>query len=365
MGIGQPLPPGGRPPGEFISKPEAPPPPPPPPPIPEEAVQAAFSLSHLLEGATKALNRNLGNMLKIAQGPTPGIEERGAEAAASSFVSEYAEQKQAKDIRWEMYEQQLGRFGAACEHCIETLPVAKREILEEDKNRFVRELLDRQTPPEVADEYAKKLNSPSNFFDKLIDLIGLIKSGYLDVYQHIIEAYSQFFADFNSQITAMMKDWIEGANEGKEVKLNVGALRAALNKLLSEYSPPNPKSVLFPAPGQDGASREEADNWRKSLGLPEKCLVKNPDGTYSVVMDNSPLSTMLGSLPSGNSVTWDTARFQAWQTGFNAQEERMKNMLQSYMQKYSNANSYHDNFNKTLSSHLNQFADMLRAMLNF
>lgn len=64
-------------------------------------------------------------------------------------------------------------------------------------------------------------------------------------------------------------------------------------------------------------------------------------------------------------MTWDTAKFQAWQTGFNAQEERMKNMLQSFTQKYSNANSYHDNFNKTLSSHLNQFSDMLRAMLNF
>jgi invasin D len=39
--------------------------------------------------------------------------------------------------------------------------------------------------------------------------------------------------------------------------------------------------------------------------------------------------------------------------------------LQSFTQKYSNANSYHDNFNKTLSSHLNQYSDMLKAMLNF
>ncbi|MNL12862.1 Invasin IpaD [compost metagenome] len=76
---------------------------------------------------------------------------------------------------------------------------------------------------------------------------------------------------------------------------------------------------------------------------------------------------MLDSVPNPwvGMVVWDTAKFQAWQTGFNSQEERMKNMLQSFTQKYSNANAYHDNFNKTLSSHLNQYADMLKAMLNF
>lgn len=361
MKIADSLLPGGRPVGEFIGRPVAPP----SQPIPEASAQSAFTLDRMLEESAAALKRNLGTMLRVAQGPPSGREARGAEAAASSLVSAPVDQTQARQIRWQMYEQQLGRFGATCKHCLQALPMEQQQRLEEERELIVDELLSRDTPAEIVVEYAEKLTSSNNFFDKLLELIGLIKSGYLDVYQHVIEAYSQFFADFNSQITAMMKDWIEGANEGKEVKLNVGALRAALNKLLSDYSPPNPKSVLFPAPGQAGASREQADNWRKTLGLPESCLVKNPDGSYSVVMDISPLSTMLGSLPAGDSVTWDTARFQAWQTGFSAQEERMKNMLQSYMQKYSNANAYHDNFNKTLSSHLSQFADMLRAMLNF
>ena len=127
-----------------------------------------------------------------------------------------------------------------------------------------------------------------------------------------------------------------------------------------------PAGVLFPAPGMDGASKEEAEKWRLALGLPASCLKDNGDGTFSVVMDLGPLITMRDSLPPGVYwITWDTSKFQAWQTGFNAQEERLKNMLQSFTQKYSNANSYHDNFNKTLSSHLNQYADMLKAMLNF
>ncbi|MGO4313990.1 IpaD/SipD/SspD family type III secretion system needle tip protein, partial [Pseudomonas sp. KB_15] len=187
-------------------------------------------------------------------------------------------------------------------------------------------------------------------------------------YEHIIAAYSDFFADFNAQITAKLKDWIEGVSDGKEVKLHVGELYVALNDLVTKYSHPNPASVLFPKPGKEGASREEAEKWRVALGLPESCLKPNPDGSYCVVIDTGPLLRMRDSLSSGGGmqwVIWDTAKFQAWQTGFNAQEERMKNTLQSFTQKYSNANSYHDNFNKTLSSHLNQFSDMLKAMLNF
>jgi invasin D len=247
--------------------------------------------------------------------------------------------------------------------CRETLTESQRQRLDDRQSGILHDLKSNVLPGVIAGADDTGPKSSNDFFDKLLDLIGLIKNGYLDVYQHIIEAYSAFFTDFNKNLTAKMKDWIEGANEGKEIKLNVGELRAALNGMLDEYKPP--KSVLFPMPGKEGASREEAQKWKDALGLPDSCLVKNEDGTYSVVMDLSPLHTMLLNLPEGGTVTWDTARFQAWQTGFNAQEERMKNMLQSYMQKYSNANSYHDNFNKTLSSHLNQYSDMLKAMLNF
>jgi hypothetical protein len=60
--------------------------------------------------------------------------------------------------------------------------------------------------------------------------------------------------------------------------------------------------------------------------------------------------------------TWDTAKFQAWQTGFNSLEGDLKNQLQLFTTKYGNANSYHENFNKILSSQLSQYAEMLKAL---
>ncbi|WP_160105134.1 IpaD/SipD/SspD family type III secretion system needle tip protein [Pseudomonas izuensis] len=311
--------------------------PPPPEKVPE--VHAAFSLSQLLDHSVKTLGHHVENLLKSSPN-TSGI-------------------------RSQMWARQLGQFGSVATYCLQTLPMEQRQKLFDEQKRIERSLSAMSVPAEIADDLDAGVKSSNDFFDKLLELIDLIKNGYLAGYEHIIAAYSEFFKDFNAEITAKMKDWIEGADEGKEVKLNAGALRRALETLLQKYSHPNPASVLFPKPGQGGASREEAEKWREALGLPASCLKQNADGTWCVVIDTGPLSKMAEGLPLFGTVTWDTAKFQAWQTGFNAQEERMKNMLQSFTQKYSNANSYHDNFNKTLSSHLSQFADMLKAMLNF
>lgn len=336
-----------------------------PPEMPFEA-HAAFSLAQLLERSVKAMNRTLGNMLKCPPAADKMVDALLAGAAAEILMTEFVEQVHARRMRSLMWVHQMRQCGAVMTHCRETLPMEQRQRLDVAQEAILLDLQTRKPPPaEIAEKFNQGVSSSDDFFDKLLELIDLIKNGYLAGYEHIMKAYSDFFKDFNEAITAKLKEWITGVDDGKKVELDVGKLRAALSALLNKYSHPNPAAVLFPPPGKEGASREEADNWRKALGLPESCLKQNADGTYCVVMDTGPLSTMLASLPSGGKVTWDTAKFQAWQTGFNAQEERMKNMLQSITQKYSNANSYHDNFNKTLSSHLSQYSDMLKAMLNF
>ncbi|WP_223532542.1 IpaD/SipD/SspD family type III secretion system needle tip protein [Pseudomonas sp. GL-RE-20] len=361
MRIPDSTPPGRMPSADFNAVAE-----PPPPPEMPSGIFAAFSLTQLLERSVKALSRNLENMLKCPAGVPRELQSSPAEILAQYFASaEFVEQIHAKRIRSLMWTHQMRQSGTVFTHCLDTLPMEQRQQLYDQQDRILDDLKRMPVPEEIADECDLRINSSNEFFDKLLELIDLIKNGYLAGYEHIISAYSNFFSDFNAEITAKLKDWIQGANEGKEVKLNAGALRAALDDLIAKYSHPNPASVLFPEPGKGGASRAEAEKWREALGLPASCLKQNSDGSYCVVIDTGPLWTMKSSLPSGGTVTWDTAKFQAWQTGFNAQEERMKNTLQSFTQKYSNANSYHDNFNKTLSSHLNQFADMLKAMLNF
>ncbi|WHS62128.1 IpaD/SipD/SspD family type III secretion system needle tip protein [Pseudomonas sp. G2-4] len=338
--------------------------------IPVEA-QTVSSLTQLLDRSVNALNRSLATLLR---GPfnAKSLEGMTTESVAQ-LIPELLEQIHAKRDRSHLWAQRVRQCCAVMSHCMKStlLDESRLRQLNDEQGEILRSLkqtVDQDTPFEIAEALAAGINSSNDFFEKLLELIDLIKNGYLAGYEHIIKAYTDFFADFNAAITAKMKDWIEGANDGKDVKVNVDALRDALTTLLEKYTHPNSESVLFPDPDSGGTSKEEAEKWLKALGLPVSCLKKNPPpgSGWCVVIDTSPLTTMISGLASySGTVTWDTAKYNQWQTGFNAQEERLKNMLQSLTQKYSNANSYHDNFNKTLSAHLNQFADMLRAMLNF
>lgn len=344
----------------------------PPPDVPAE-IQTISSLTHLLDRSMGAMNRSLDHLLKCPSIIAKPQEGSAAESTAQHLVADFVEQIHAKRDRAQMWAVQVRRCCAVMTHSQKTglLDESQRQQLNDEQSKILRALqehLEEKKPREIAEALDATINSSNDFFDKLLELIDLIKNGYLAGYEHIISAYSDFFSDFNTDITAMMKDWIKGVNDGKEVELSAGPLREALEKLIEKYSLPNPAAMLFPAPPDAGATKEEAEKWLKALGLPDSCLQQNPkpNGPWCVVIDIGPLNVMHEGLENyGDKVTLDTAAFNAWQTGFNAQEELLKNRLQSFTQKYSNANSYHDNFNKTLSAHLNQYADMLRAMLNF
>ncbi|WP_416770068.1 IpaD/SipD/SspD family type III secretion system needle tip protein [Pseudomonas sp. RHF3.3-3] len=213
-----------------------------------------------------------------------------------------------------------------------------------------------ELPDEIRAPGEKPLPQAPTFFDKLIELINLIGERYLNIYKDIVDKFSAFFDAFNSQITSKLQQWMEAVNEGKDIELDVGELKKALEALLAELD-----DELFKG------SKEDAAKWCEALGLPASCLRDNGDGTWSVLIDRSPLTQMIEDLDAlevgeDGKVVLDSASFQAWQTGFNAQTERLKNKLQELMQKYSSANSTYDNFIKVLSNHINQFTEMLKGM---
>lgn len=219
-----------------------------------------------------------------------------------------------------------------------------------------------------------QINSSGDFFDQLRELIDFIGEEYLKIYAELMTKYSAFYKEFNEQIMANLGNWITGKNDGKDVEIS-GDLYTALNNLLNKYSTP-PEGVLYPLPDSDPATLEDAEKWALAMGLitqedidnktAKYYEIVNPDGSggYRVMMDVSPLRTMRDKAPR-NGATWDSAKFQAWQTGFNSLEGELKNQLQLFSTKYGNANSYHENFNKILSSQLSQFAEMLKAYTSY
>lgn len=215
--------------------------------------------------------------------------------------------------------------------------------------------------PPQAQNNAKTSN---DFFAQLLAMIGFIKGEYLAIYEALLTKYSDFYKEFNETVMAKMGDWITGKDDGKKVEIK-GGLFDALKALKDKYTKA-PAGVLYPIPGAGSATHADASKWAKAMGVPESCVKPDGNGGYRVMMDLSPLDAMMDALPSfynvGKTETWDSAKFQAWQTGFNSQEGDLKNQLQLFTTKYSNANSYHENFNKILSSQLSQYAEMLKAI---
>ncbi|EDR1715314.1 TPA: IpaD/SipD/SspD family type III secretion system needle tip protein [Escherichia coli] len=212
--------------------------------------------------------------------------------------------------------------------------------------------------------------SDAELWEMVTDKISATGEHYLGVYENVVAVYTRFYQDY-SNILSALGGWLLPGKDGNNVKLDVMSLMQALNQLLQEYGSPSEKTVLFPAQSGGtliGATETEARQWLEELNLPETCL--KPVGTgYVVLVDLTPVQKMVDDLnglgrPGDDSkLEMDNAKYQAWQSGFKAQEENMKTTLQTLTQKYSNANSLYDNLVKVLSSTISSCMEAAKSFL--
>ncbi|KVD82935.1 hypothetical protein WI88_16925 [Burkholderia ubonensis] len=230
-------------------------------------------------------------------------------------------------------------------------------------------------PAKLSDSVDKTVfDSDAKLWEKIAEYIGNIGNDYLGVYENVVAQYTAFYKAY-SDILSKMGGWITPGKDGNSVKLNVTALKNELQKLHDKYSLPSTAGELFPVKNSDGslqgANKDKAEEWADALGLPRSCVKEFPAGSgkYAVVVDMTPINTMmrdlggLGSADKDGNVGLDNAKFQAWQSGFKAQEENLKTTLQTLTQKYSNSNSLYDNLVKVLSSTISSCTETCKSFL--
>ncbi|MDD2114518.1 MULTISPECIES: IpaD/SipD/SspD family type III secretion system needle tip protein [Pseudomonas] len=281
--------------------------------------------------------------------PLPSAAERFTQSLVSRLGGTVLGKVKPSQVQGHLLEAELRKWAALAHPASPNIQQWKDETL--------KKLGDLPLAPEAVRNTLSPFSGSADFFEQLLAMIGFIKGEYLEIYEALLTKYSDFYKAFNETIMAKMGDWITGKSDGKEVEIS-GELRAALEALRNKYQQA-PDGVLYPVSGS--ATQEQAQKWAKALGLPDSCVQPDGQGGYRVMMDLSPLDAMIAAAPNGT-VKWDTAKFQAWQTGFNSQEGDLKNQLQLFTTKYGSANSYHENFNKILSSQLSQYAEMLKAI---
>ncbi|ECG1193297.1 SPI-1 type III secretion system needle tip complex protein SipD [Salmonella bongori] len=209
--------------------------------------------------------------------------------------------------------------------------------------------------------------SDAEIWEMVSQNISAIGDSYLGVYENVVAVYTDFYQAF-SDILSKMGGWLSPGKDGNTVKLNVNSLKSEISNLINKYNQVNKNTILFPTQSGSGvttASKAEAEQWIKELNLPDSCL-KASGGGYVVLVDLGPLNKMvsdLNGIGSGNALEMDNAKYQAWQSGFKAQEENLKTTLQTLTQKYSNANSLYDNLVKVLSSTISSSLETAKSFL--
>ncbi|EGW99678.1 type III effector protein IpaD/SipD/SspD [Escherichia coli G58-1] len=226
-------------------------------------------------------------------------------------------------------------------------------------NKDARELL--HSAPKEAELDGDQMISHRELWAKIANSINNINEQYLKVYEHAVSSYTQMYQGF-SAVLSSLAGWISpGGNDGNSVKLQVNSLKKALEELKEKYK----DKPLYPA--NNTVSQEQANKWLTELGgTIGKVSQKN--GGYVVNINMTPIDNMLKSLDNlgGNGeVVLDNAKYQAWNAGFSAEDETMKNNLQTLVQKYSNANSIFDNLVKVLSSTISSCTDTDKLFLHF
>ncbi|WP_413725724.1 IpaD/SipD/SspD family type III secretion system needle tip protein [Sodalis sp. RH16] len=210
----------------------------------------------------------------------------------------------------------------------------------------------------IADLDEKRAKSYRELWQDAADGINSIKSGYLEVYETVVERYTAFyssFSDFMSGLTALIT--FSTDDKGTQTMEFKPEALQKINALISSYS--GDKAVLFPASGT--VSETEAKKWASELGLPAGCVKPSGSG-FVVTIDLSPLTTIRDNLKE-MSGTMTTFQYQSWKSGFDAQSSKFQTTLQTLTTKYGNANGMFDTINKILSSTITAGAETLKQIL--
>lgn len=259
---------------------------------------------------------------------------------------------------------------------------------------------------------AEKTSIPdADLWEMIADSINKIDENYMDVYEQAIQTYMNFFSDFAEAISEMSKFIISNPDENLPIEINYIGLFALFDELYSKYTDPfSEAGVLF-----SSDSQQEAIQWAEEFGL-STVTYNSRNGMYEVRIDMSPVESIMNGIaalfcPEADSfipleqamevllehnvdinnnydvtqALWDvnivneilsvtgisgykqpyfsSAEYQAFQAGFDAQEQIIQTTMQTMTQKYNTAVSLVDNLYKILSSTISSCTETLKAYL--
>lgn len=244
------------------------------------------------------------------------------------------------------------------------------------KIRVIRSVIDKYKEENIPGS-KKSLSNNANFSKvkssreiakHLFQSINNINKHYLKVFQDSAKVYADVLRELN-EILAPFKDAIKTDKDTVEFKFDeTKKIIDNLIELKSKYG----HRRLVPAKGSL-KNQDEAIAWAKQLGLDAKRCIVIEDKNIYLKIDISFIDQLTDHFPKVNpkngekkflsDASFNSARWAAWQSGFDQFKTEAQTLSQTVTQKYSNANAIYDNVIKILTNTIRELLESNKSFL--
>lgn len=184
-----------------------------------------------------------------------------------------------------------------------------------------------------------------------------IKTEYVDFYASLMQKYTEMYEAFNETCQKASSSAVSTGDDGNNVKFDSGVMNTGYNNFNTKIDSIN--KSLGSVENWGSMSAEERESMVATL---EPAFKVDSSGKISFNMDQ--YNSVKGTGPSGiKDSKVSTASYQAWLATFNAAGSAFQSNMQSFAQRYSQANSTFDNLNKVLSGAISSLADSAKEVL--
>ena len=192
---------------------------------------------------------------------------------------------------------------------------------------------------------------------RLAIFIGEVKEDYVDFYADLMQKYTEMYESFNENVQKASSEAVSTGDDGNNVAFDTGKMQAGYNAFQKDVDRLNSELGSV-----DGWNTMTDDEKRRMTITLEPAYKVDSNGKISFNMDQ--YNSVSGTYPSGiKNGKVSTASYQAWLATFNAAGNTFQSNMQSFAQRYSQANNNFDTLNKILSSAISTLADSARDVL--
>ncbi|MCW2474851.1 IpaD/SipD/SspD family type III secretion system needle tip protein [Candidatus Symbiopectobacterium sp. NZEC151] len=316
-----------------------------------EQLLTRFNMNPSLPSGEKLLQYVDDIRLAQQQSALPG--ENGDDITAQLTALQQAIQAQLNKIQHQIRDDKLNnkaslaRSESMAHHAQDVIP---DEESQPTLHRARRSVDARSEPFTTSTSYA-------DLWAEIVNVIAGVKTNYVDFYGNLLQKYTEMYDEYNKTVQKVAADSTHSGKEANSVNFDEPNLRKYGYQVFNNWIG---KTPLGSVPDWDKMSPSQQKEMVATL---EPAFKVSTDGKVSFNKDTFDSVSLAKVTDDGSYTDVSTTRYQAWLASFNSVSSAFQSNMQSFAQRYSQANSTFDNLNKVLSSVISTLGESAREVL--